>query len=172
MTHILTSYHKGMALPTKPFGVPYAYAVIFENGTQCILADTVDEIMNAWSTDFSSQSLTEQRRILFSLARSVVSQIQATILESIQEQTIASMSPEERDALVWDYQGVFPLSMWSQDFPLVIVDSEGSKDLLGMSVKRFYAGDTETFIKSLHDFGIIEIGVGDFSYRGSPLMLN
>lgn len=163
----ITAYDAEAPLPTKPFGVPYPLMVVFENGKKCILADTPDELMMAWVPDYLSQSEDEREETLFNLAVSVVSQLQAAILEQQDISTLTSLSASDREVFTWDYLDEFPLESWDHSFTLILVDSPCIGDFSGDSVKRFYAGTVEDFVKSLNRFNLVDIGFGDFSYQRS-----
>lgn len=172
--YVIADYQSDSPLPTKPFGVPYPLVVVYENKTKCILADTPEELMVAWVPDFLEQTDFERENTLFNLAVSVVSQIQAAILEKQNKKTLLSLTEEEKEVFEWDYEDELPIESWDKDFSLILVDSPCIGDFAGDNVKRFYAGTVEDFIKSLNQFDLVDIGFGDFSYQRSmpPLMLN
>lgn len=165
--YTIADYEPNAPLPTKPFGVPYPLMVVFENGRKCILADSPAELMVAWVPDFLSQSDSEQEETLFNLAVSVVSQLQAAILEKQDQKTLLYLTEEDRAILEWNYMDEFPSYSWEHDFTLILVDSPCIGDFSGAHVKRFHAGTVEEFIQSLNKFNLVDIGFGDFSYQRS-----
>lgn len=170
MSHIIVSPFTG-ELPTKPFGVPYPCAVIYDKQKKCVLADSPEELMLAWTPDYLSLSPKERKVTLLALARSVTSQLQAAVIEKLDTDTLASLTEEERDALSWDHTDPFPVQAWTRPFPLFLVDSPASQGVQGEQVRRFHAGNVESFIRSLQECGVIEVALGDFSYRRGNLAL-